>query len=103
MHESKEVLHMFRPLRLRTISLSVHWGRFTVILSTALVSLVAAAPTFADRDQTCKLRGGNQRADYHCPEGFDVVVAGELTDRCDGSGYAKGDSKSLFGFPHGFA
>lgn len=80
-------LRICRALRLNKIT----------ILFPALMLMVLALPARADRDQSCTLKGGNQRAEYHCPVGFDAIVAGEGTDRCDGSCYAKGDRKALSG------
>lgn len=59
--------------------------------------LVHRAPLYAQSDLTCKLKGGNQQADYHCPEHFNVVIAGEDTDRCDGACYKVDEKDSLRG------
>ncbi len=60
-----------------------------------LIALLMTVSALGERDQTCHLKGGNQQADYHCPEHYDAVVAGEGTDKCDGSCYATKNIGSL--------
>lgn len=69
--------------------------RAAAILSALLIVVTILVSTLrADRDLSCKLKSGGQ-ADYHCPVNFHAVVAGDNTDRCDGSCYANGDAGGL--------
>jgi hypothetical protein len=68
---------------------------WTAIFWVVLLLVMSIPQLRAERDQTCKLKGGNQEAEYHCPNNFDAVVAGEGTDRCDGACYASNNTASL--------
>jgi hypothetical protein len=67
--------------------------RLTALCAALLVLSTGTAN--ADRDQTCTLRGGNHQAIYHCPEHYDAVVAGDGTDKCDGSCYESQNIQGL--------
>lgn len=47
--------------------------------------------------ETCIQKGGEYKAHYHCPDGYEAVIAGEGTLECDGECYRKGDKQSLKG------
>lgn len=47
--------------------------------------------------ETCIQKGGQYKAHYHCPEGYEAIIAGEGTFECDGECYRKGDKQSLKG------
>lgn len=66
-----------------------------IFLLGATLLMAWSCIALADQNQTCRLRGGKQQADYHCPDNYDAIVAGEGTDRCDGGCYKRGNISSL--------
>jgi hypothetical protein len=49
----------------------------------------------AGQHETCIQKGGQHKAHYHCPDGYEAIIAGEGTYECDGECYIKGDKGSL--------
>lgn len=61
------------------------------------VIVFLSAIAVAGQHETCVQKGGQYKAHYHCPDGYEVVIAGEGTLECDGECYRKGDKESLKG------
>ena len=66
-------------------------GKVSLIWLCALTSSIAQA----DQERTCILEGREHEAHYHCPNGFEAIVAGENTKKCDGACYQRGNQNSL--------
>lgn len=65
-----------------------------IIFLMALVTFALPSTVIADKDGHCNLKNGG-KALYHCPEGYEVIIAGEGTDLCDGECYLNGNKASL--------
>ena len=65
-----------------------------IIFLIALVTFTLPSSVIADKDGQCNLKNGG-KALYHCPEHYEVIIAGEGTDLCDGECYMNGNKASL--------
>ncbi len=64
-----------------------------ILFLTILFLTIQINISQADQDGECGLRGGG-KALYHCPEHYDVIIAGNDTDLCDGRCYKIGNQVS---------
>lgn len=64
-------------------------------LGLASVLMYASGGAMADQHQTCTMDDHQHKAQYNCPDGYDVVYSGEGTKECDGACYRKGNKESL--------
>ena len=65
-----------------------------LIFSVTLAFVVLSSVSLAERDGTCNLKSGGV-AHYHCPDGYDVIIAGDGTDECDGECYKRENKADL--------
>jgi hypothetical protein len=67
---------------------------FTEIAILLLVT-VLVRPVRAGQQETCTMDDKTHLAKYSCPDGYEVVYAGEGTKVCNGACYRKGSSQSM--------
>jgi hypothetical protein len=62
---------------------------------TTVFLLFLALAARADQQAVCHMDDNVHSAEYKCPDGYSVTIAGEHSKTCTGSCYKKSDSKSL--------
>lgn len=63
------------------------------LIPLTIISL--STPALSEQDGVCVLQGGYYKALYHCPDGYDVVIVGDLTPECEGNCFLSNDISSL--------